>query len=265
MSELFLKFKRKTQTARALKSILAGLAGGGFIGGIALLLSKLTLLPFAPVIALAIGGGVGLVTAGIFFLALHTSDKKLAETLDERFALQEKVQTMVAYENEQGAMLDLQRQSAEDALSVISVKKFKIKRLWIYLTAFCVGVVAIVGGFLTPDKRNQPEPPKPFAITEIQIAGIEELIRYVDGSQMEELYRVQISASLSELLTDLKAASTEPEMQAALTESMATIAAVTYDSSSLAEILNALWATEDVYAKGLATMLNTSSTQTATI
>ena len=259
MSELFLKFKRKIQIARALKSVLAGLAGGGFVGGISLLLSKLALLPFAPIIALAIGGGVGVITAVLFFFLLRTSDKKLAETLDQRFTLQEKVQTMLAYEHEQGAMLDLQRQSAETALSGIPTKKFKIRRLWIYLTAFCIGAAATVGGFLVPDKRNQPQPPKPFAITELQIAGIEELIRYVDGSQMEELYRTPVSTSLSELLSDLKAATTEPEMQAALTQSMATISSVTYNSSSLTEILNALWATGDTYVKGLAVMLDTSS------
>lgn len=259
MSKLFLKFKQKVKKARILKSVLAGLASGGLTGGIALLLSRLALLPFPPIIALAIGFGVGLVTAILFFLFLRTSDKQLAESLDERFVLQEKVQTMIAYETEQGELLDLQRQSAEDALSKISTKKFKIKRLWIYLTALCIGIGAVAGAFLTPDKRNQTPPPKPFAITQMQIAGIEELIRYVDGSTMEEVYRVQISASLSGLLTDLKSATTEPEMQVALTEAMASISTCTYDSSSSAEILTALWASEDTYAKGFATLLNTST------
>ena len=259
MSKLFLKFKQKMQTARLLKSVLAGLAGGGLTGGISLMLSRLALLPFPPLVSLAIGGGVCLVTAVLFFFLLRTSDKKLAENIDERFALQERVQTMIAYETEQGAMLDLQRQNAEDALSKVPTKKFKIKRLWIYLTALCIGVMTVAGAFLVPDKRNQTEPPKPFAITAMQVAGIEELIRYVDNSTMEEVYREQISDSLEKLLSDLRLATTEPEMQVALTESMSNISACTYASSSLTEILNALWATEDAYAKGLATLLNTSA------
>ena len=259
MSELFFKFKRKTKAYRIVKSILAGLAGGSFLGGITLLLSKLTILSFPPFTALIIGVAVGLAVGAIFFFALRVSDKNLAESLDERFALQEKIQTMVAYENKQGEMLDLQRQSAEEALAEIPTKKFKMKRLWIYLTAFCIGALAVAGAFLAPDKRNQTQPPKPFAITEMQIAGIEELIRYVDGSQMEEVYRTEISASLGKLLNDLKSASIEPEMQTALTEAMANICTVTYNASSLTEILNALWSTDDVYARGLATMLDTSS------
>ena len=259
MSELFFKFKRKTKAYRIVKSILAGLAGGSFLGGITLLLSKLTILSFPPFTALIIGVAVGLAVGTIFFFALRVSDKNLAESLDERFALQEKIQTMVAYENKQGEMLDLQRQSAEEALAEIPTKKFKMKRLWIYLTAFCIGALAVAGAFLAPDKRNQIQPPKPFAITEMQIAGIEELIRYVDGSQMEEVYRTEISASLGKLLNDLKSASIEPEMQTALTEAMANICTVTYNASSLTEILNALWSTDDVYARGLATMLDTSS------
>ena len=259
MSELFFKFKRKTKAYRIVKSILAGLAGGSFLGGITLLLSKLTILSFPPFTALIIGVAVGLAVGTIFFFALRVSDKNLAESLDERFALQEKIQTMVAYENKQGEMLDLQRQSAEEALAEIPTKKFKMKRLWIYLTAFCIGALAVAGAFLAPDKRNQTQPPKPFAITEMQIAGIEELIRYVDGSQMEEVYRTEISASLGKLLNDLKSASIEPEMQTALTEAMANICTVTYNASSLTEILNALWSTDDVYARGLATMLDTSS------
>jgi len=259
MNETFFKFKRKLQIARIVKSLLAGLAGGGLLGGVVLLLSKLALLPFAPWVAIPIGVGSFLVITLPLFFLLKTTDKRLAQTLDKNFALKEKVQTSVAYQGEEGTLLELQRQDAEQTLANIPTKRFKIKRLWIYLLALCIGMSSMVAGLLVKDKRNPIIPPAPFAITEMQIAGIEELIRYVDNSEMQTEYKQPVSAALTDLLADLKAATTEPEMQIALTEAMAQIQTTTYNSSSLAEILNALWATEDGYARGLATMLNTSA------
>ena len=259
MTETFLKFKRKLQTVRVVKALLAGLAGGGLAGGVVFTFIKLALLPLDLWVSMPIGAGVFLAVAAAFFFLLRTTDKRLAQTLDKNFALKEKVQTAVAYQGEEGTLLELQRQDAEQTLANIPTKRFKIKRLWIYLVALCVGLSSVAVGFLVKDRRNPVVPPTPFAISEMQIAGIEELIGYVDNSKMQTDYKQSISASLSNLLADLKAATIEPEMQTALTVAMANIQNTTYASSSLAEILNALWATEDAYARGLATMLNTSA------
>lgn len=259
MTGNFLKFKRKLQAIRILKALLAGVALGGLAGGIVLILSKLALLNLAPILSLPVALGVFFASGVTVYFALKTSDKKLAEELDETFALQEKVQTMVAYrEEEESGMLSLQREDAEQALASIPVNKFKPKRLWIYLVAFCVGVSSLLSGFIVKDKRNVEEPAIPFKISAMQIAGIEELIRYVDSSEMELVFRQAVSAHLTMLLTDLKAATTQPEMETSLATAMANIQAATYDASSATEILNELWNTEDAFAQTLAKTLDTS-------
>ena len=259
MTGNFLKFKRKLQAIRILKALLAGVALGGLAGGIVLILSKLALLNLAPILSLPVALGVFFASGVTVYFALKTSDKKLAEELDETFALQEKVQTMVAYrEEEESGMLSLQREDAEQALASIPVNKFKPKRLWIYLVAFCVGVSSLLSGFIVKDKRNVEEPAIPFKISAMQIAGIEELIRYVDSSEMELVFRQAVSAHLTMLLTDLKAATTQPEMETALASAMAYIQATTYDSSSSTEILNELWNTEEPFTQTLAKTLDTS-------
>ncbi|MBQ8229443.1 MAG: hypothetical protein IJZ32_01960 [Clostridia bacterium] len=259
MTENFSKFKRKHQIVRILKSLMAGVALGAFFGGIFLIASKSNFVGFCPIFALLIGAGVFLLSGTAVYFILHISDKKLAQDLDERFALQEKVQTMIAYRNDSGDLLDLQRLDTEETLADIPARKFKPKYLWAYFLALCIGFTSLAFGFAAKDKRKPVEKVEPFEISAMQIAGLEELIKYVDHSEMEEVYRVEISSDLTDLLGNLKAAKTEPQMQAALTESMAYIQATTYESSSMTEILNAFWNTQEPYAQGFAKTLDTSS------
>ena len=259
MTENFSKFKRKHQIVRILKSLMAGVALGAFFGGIFLIASKSNLVGFRPIFALLIGAGVFLLSAVAVYFILRTSDKKLAQDLDARFSLQEKVQTMIAYRSDSGDLLDLQRLDTDETLADIPARKFKPKYLWVYILALCVGFASLASGFAVKDKRKPVEKVVPFEISAIQIAGIEELIKYVDSSNMEEVYRVEISSDLTTLLSNLKEAKTEPQMQTALTESMAYIQATTYESSSMTEILNAFWNTQEPYAQDFAKTLDTSS------
>ena len=89
--------------------------------------------------------------------------------------------------------------------------------------------------------------------------GLEELIEYVETSKMEEEYRTEIANALKQLLVDLKATTTEPDMKLRLAEAMTVILAATKDSSSSAEILNELWNTEDKSLRKLAKALDTST------
>lgn len=256
----FLKFKRKLIFARILKSCLAGIAAGLSVGGIFLGLSRLAIIGFEPILSLPVGAGVFLLIFISFYLLLRTSDKKLARQLDSRLSLREKVQTALAFEGEEGGMIELQREDAQRTLGNIKTRKFRVKRVWIYFLALILGAAILFAGFSAPNKRDW-EPPEviiPFEISEVQIAGIEELIRYTTESSMEEPYRSEVTAALTTLLGELKAATTEPEMEASVAKAITEIAGITYDSSSMTEILNAMWSTEDENIRALAKALNTS-------
>lgn len=257
----FLKFKRKLLLARIFKSLLAALSVGAIAGGVCLGLSRLAIVGFEPMLSLPIGAGAFLLTFIIFYLSLRTSDKKLARRLDSDFALHEKVQTALAFEGESGGMIELQREDAEETLKGIRTRRFKVRRVWIYVLALLLGAAVLVSGYLAPNKRDYvpPEVIVPFEISEVQIAGIEELIKFVDSSQMEEPHKTEISDALKVLLEELKAATTEPEMQASLATALTAITEATYDSSSMTEILNAMWNSSDEQVRLLAKALNTSS------
>jgi hypothetical protein len=102
-----------------------------------------------------------------------------------------------------------------------------------------------------------------FELTDSQAAGLRELIRDVEGSELEEQFRIPMAEALRQLLDRLMLTKTKPDMQAALAETMAVLLDITYDSSTATEMLNALWDTGDVYMRYLAKALDTGKSNVA--
>lgn len=261
MSENFLKFKKRFLAFRIIKSAMIGASAGLVFGGALLMLIRLAVLGFAPPTSLFVGLGVALIVGGVVFLLGGRSDKSFAKELDSLFGLDARAQTMIEYIGEQSEMIALQRQDADRALSEIPVKNYKFRRLPVYILALTLSASVLVGGFVVPDMRNYTPPEEiiPFELTEIQEAGILELVRYVEDSDMEEEFGTPIVSELHALLEKLRETDTQNDMIIALTESMAAITSITYESSTATEMLNALWDTDDVYFKHLAKVLDTSA------
>ncbi len=258
MNENFLRFKERLNKLLIIRSLMVGGAAGFGFGGLCLILAKLDILGFAPIWSLLIGILLFLTAGGTFYFLGRRSEADVARDLDARFDLKEKLQTMVAYENEQSDMIELQRQDADDSLAEIDINEYKIKGLWIYLTALCVSFAVLVAGFFVPNiwARNQNPP---FSLSDYQIAGLEELIRYVEKSRMEDEFRVPMADELKELLADLHEVDNENDMRVELAEAMAAICHITYESSNATEMLDLLWDTDDRYLRYMAKWLDTSS------
>ncbi len=260
MSENFLRFKKKSDSSRILKSLLYGISAGLFSAGLFLLLAKLAVLNVPPIISLPIGVVACLLVGGLTYLLLKKSDEKLARELDREFGLNERVETMLAYKDETGTMLDLQREDTEKSLGNLDIKQFKIPRLWISVVATGVGFVMFLSALIVPNlQAGALEKEIPFELSQLQRVGLEELIQGVNKSQMEEPYKSEISEELTDLLADLEETNTQKDMQMRLAESMAYILESTSNSSSMTEIANSLWETGDDYARGLANAIDTST------
>lgn len=263
MSQNFLKFKRRLMAIRMTRALLIGLSAGLLASGVWLGVIKLAELNIDLLTAIFVGVGALLLSGGIAFLLGGKSDKQFAEELDEQFNLKARVQTMVAFKDEEGELIALQREDADASLSTLSVKDYKLNRLWIYLTALLLSAAVLTGGILIKDMRGYipPEEIEPFELSALQEAGLTELIKYVNGSDMEEEFRTEISAELEALLAELRRVETKPDMQAALARAMAVICDITYRSSTSTEMLNALWDSGDVHLRYFAKALDTSSWQ----
>ena len=246
---------------RIAKSVIFGLAVGFAIGGICLLLSKLAIFEFEPIISVFVGAFALLASGVLFFLFNGISDKKFAEELDKKFDLQARVQTMIAYENEESDVISLQREDTENALSGIPLRSYKFKKLWIYIISVVLAMAIFATGVLVEDRRNivPPEEIVPFELSDVQRSGLLELIKSVEKSEMEDEFKTPLVNELNALLAKLENIHTEPDMQITLAESMAIITSITYDSSTATEMLNALWDSKDVNLRHLAKVLDTSS------
>lgn len=263
MNSNFTRFKRRASGIRIAKAVLAGTAAGSVLGGIFLLLSKLSIIGAVPIASLPIGIGAFLVVGAAIYLALRATDKTLARRLDEEFSLNERVQTMIEHSAEDTDMLRLQREDTETVLSGIDVRSFKAKRIWIYIVAAILGVCILTTSLVMPNMRgltDKDDPP--FTLTDMQRAGLNELISYVEGSVMEEEYKTAIADELRILISDLERVERMSGMRAELAETMAYILDITYESSTATEVLNELWDTGDTYIRYLAVALDTSSWKT---
>lgn len=258
MSENFIKFKKRALTICLIKSALIGFAIGTLLAGAVLLLTKFEVWKLQPILSLPIGLGATLLSGGIAFLLLYKSDKAIAKLLDEEFALRERTQTMLAYGSQTGALYELQRKDADAALAAIPAEQLKFKSLWVYIVCACIGLGSLITGLaVSPKEEVIPEPPpEAFAITDIQVAAMEELIVYVENSQMQSPYKENVTQSLRELLDGLKAAVTVDEKDALLETAIDGVYRQTDDSSAAVELMNALWATESDNTKRLAEALN---------
>jgi hypothetical protein len=235
------------------------------LGGVALFLSKRDLLGIEPVASLYIGLVVMLLVGLTVFLLGRRSDKSFARELDRKFGLRARVETMVEYRAEEGDMFAMQRQDADDKLSEIPLSAYKFKKLWIYIVSIVLSAAILTGGILVENIRGYipPEEVEPFNLSDLQAAGLEELIKYVEGSALEEEFRVPMVEELRSLLAKLRVINTKPDMQAALIESMAYLTDITYESSTATEMLNALWDNGDTNLRYLAKVLEGGSKSTA--
>ncbi len=261
MGENFLRFKRKNNLSRILKSLLYGISAGVFCAGLFLLFAKLNLLKVNPLFCLPVGVLAGAIGGGVCYFLFKKSDAALARELDSRFALKERVETMLAYQATDGELVELQREDTERSLASVPTKAFKLKRLWISFLSVGVGAATLLAALLVPNLQNEKpvEEVIPFTLTDMQRVGMKGLIVDVKKSEMEEPYRTQISGELERLLQTLEGVRTQAEMEEEVGKSMTLVWTATADSSAMTEIANALWGTGDEYSKALANAVNTSS------
>ena len=253
----FNKFKKQAILFRLLKVFLVGASAFLLVAGALSILARLEIIILEPLYIYLIGGGAFLLGGLITFLLVNTSDRALARKLDNEYKLNEKIQTMLAFKDEGGVVVELQRKSAEEALENVKGKFFDFKYLWIYLLALLLCIGAFVTSFFIVKEEEPPAPvvEVPFKITELQIAALEELYAYVMNSKMDSPYKENTASAVQTLLDDLKAAQYVSEKDVAIDKAINEVILQTDNSSNAVEIMNALWETGNetvrLYAKSL--------------
>jgi len=207
MDKEFKRLKRYNATWMLLRALAVGASLALLLVGGIMMLTKMHKLDAG---ALHYVGSAlaGVVAAVVYWLLLKRSDLRIAEKIDAEHKLKERVQTMVEYRDENSAMLQVQREDTEARLK--AVRKFGQKKLVlaghflavvVAVAVFAAGVVMPVQAIATPPKPTEP----PFEAAEWQKAALEELIAYVEKSDMVAEARDPVVAKLWELREALDA------------------------------------------------------------
>ncbi len=259
MNENFLSLKRKILVGIIIKAVLLGLALGSIVPATIALVQKLVYDSIDIKLCIICGSSIFVGVALVYFLICVPTNKHIAKRLDNSLSLNEKVQTMLAYKDTDGAIFELQRNDTDNSLAGAKIKTIGLKIIIPCLICILIAVGMVVYISKIPEKiipLPEPEPEVPFEITQLQIAAIEELIAYVNASEMDSPYRENIAEDLTIMLEKLKAATTEKGRDDALEKAVTAIYDETDYSSTAVEILNELWKTNTDSSKKLAKALN---------
>ncbi len=259
MGSNFDKIKRAVRLRTWIASLVFGLCCACLITGALLLALKLSFVQIAWYYYAAIGGGVFLVSGGIFFAVTRLNDRQLAVKLDGVYMLGERVQTMVEFQAENQPIYVVQREDADRRLGELKRKKPTIFQTIIAFFALIVCIGSLVAGLVVPQKTH-PLPPDegelPFDMKAEQIADLRKMIENVqtdveldnvDGVQIAEGYvtaKTSYVNSLNSLLATVQGEITNNQMKDAVTATMVSVIDGTSDKTSFTAIYEAFDASD---------------------
>lgn len=208
MGEGFKKFQNRVRLGALIRSCLIGASFGALASGGLLLVMKIMGNSVFPLWYVLIGVGGALAVTAVCMLIQRKSDVKLAKMLDENLSLNEKVQTMVAFKDKSDAISVMQREDTESRLKSIPANKIKFSRVWQCVTACALCVALLVTATVIPTKTADGEnnPPEgDYEMTKWQITALNDLIEYVENSQMADQPKQITVEQLNGLILDVEA------------------------------------------------------------
>lgn len=205
MGKEFKRLKRYNATWTAIRSVSVGISLALLLAGVLLALTKLHIMEakwLHYVLCAAIGLGVQL----LYALLQRRSELRIAEKIDAEHKLLERVQTMVQYQQEDSAMLQVQREDTEQRLQ--AVRGFGQRKLTLaaHFVLVVVAVAVFAAGAIMPAQAvvEPPAPTEPpYEVTEWQKAAVAELIKHVQKSDMASAAKDPTVTQLQELLLAL--------------------------------------------------------------
>lgn len=261
MSENFKKIKSEYLTAAIVKSVLIALSGGNLTCGLLLLFTKLKVISLEWYFCLIIGLGVALAAGAVTFIILRPVAKKLAKQLDERYCLNEKARTMLAFSGEEGDILTLQRQDTDEKLASLPKNKL-YKNLWIYIVAYVLSLAMLFFGIFLPIKeaeKDAPEEPPigpsedddPAYVYDLsQQSAVYDLMNDVRSSSLDEQLKNAFIAELEALDSTLQTVDKKSVMLTTVYGAINGSDAITEDANSFREICAKLAEYGETYISG---------------
>lgn len=265
MSEIFIKIKKRLHRHAWMKSVVGGISFGILLASVLLLADKWQGDLANVGYYLLVGGVSAAIVFGVLFTFLWKSDKRIAKQLDETLQLNEKVQTMFAFEKDEGAVAQLQRTDAEQRLANAPKKAFQIKRLWLWIVIGVVSLATLGTAIIVPTKQappitEQPDKDDVFVMTVWQQTALEDLIEEVRKSNMIESAKTQVVKELEKLSISLQTTDKASLMKALVIATIVTTDEITESVNTYKTICKTLHLSIRADVKNLAAAINSLDT-----
>ena len=150
MNNDFNKFKKKLMVEHLVKSILFGVAAGLAGAGLSLVVFGLTGTDFIAWVHILIGVVLAAATFGLLYIYKRPDDKKIAARLDKDMHLQEKLSTMVQFQNQESLLINKQRDDANEKLAFKNPKQVPFKLAVLNIPILAVAGALFAGSFFSP-------------------------------------------------------------------------------------------------------------------
>lgn len=254
MTENFYKLKKKILYAAIIKSAVIGLSAGLFVAGVLLLALSLSNNSIFWGFYVLIGVGVAAISGGVSFLLMRPTDMKVAKKYDNKYSLNEKLQTMVAFAGQEGDIFALQREDAAQALAGVPAQKISLGLIWHYCVIALLALVMIFLAVFIPAAAQEGENPDPdnpdnpvigddpneenevFEYDLFMQSAIGELISNVRASSLEKAEKDAVVAVLETLDSNLNSIDTKGSMHTAVVSAIAVIDGIFYNANSFRKI-----------------------------
>lgn len=221
MGENFTKLKKKALLGALLKCAVCGVSFGVFAAGTTLLVLKLVAIYLAFYYYVAIGVAVGLLCGGLSFIIFKPRTEKFARQLDKKYGLNEKVQTALAFADEYGDVIEVQREDAEEKLASLPKTGFSLVKtlpnIWQYIVIVTLSFAIALSALLIPAKYAHGEGGDgggadvgdavqqeiPFELTGEHLDALDELIENVKDSDFGDNLKDSVVTLLTRLENNL--------------------------------------------------------------
>ena len=227
MGEGFRRFKRLYLVDAIVKALVACISVSLLVVATFLIVIGKGVIDFQILYASSIGIGSGLLLGLVTFLLSYKRGKRLARFLDEKLELNEKVQTMYAFREDDGGLKEIQREETRQLLANTPLNLSLLIKAWIVFAAlfvlatsyFVVALVMYIQRDPTVDSGDTPpqgdtsnpgdEPgdgpseEEIFEPTDHHRKELEQLIEYVNKSMLNENAKAIVVTELRILLGKL--------------------------------------------------------------
>lgn len=223
MGNNFKKIKSKYTRLALLASVLLGVCCGVAFACVFAVVFKSCAINFhwALYIPIAIVLSAGF--CAMFYFILRPTDEKVAKKIDADFALGQKAQTMVEFSAESGAMIEMQRAQAEEALAEVAKKPADLSWLLKFIFVPVLAVAMLFAGIFAPARKQADPDDPPYDITLAQETALKALIADVESSELVSDIKLPTVEVLNGLLEGLRQAEQQSVMKRAVISAVSVI------------------------------------------